>query len=92
MNDFLFRGTLEDLDPDVSLLSQLESERQFRKIIMIPSESQAPLAVREALASSFQNIYAEGYPDDETRWMSESEILDYAPRLAHFRRYIQKQD
>ena len=42
--------------------------------------------MREALGSAFQNIYAEGYPDEETRWMSEEEILDYPARLAHYRR------
>ncbi len=87
MTDYLFRGTLADLDPYVYELTQLEAERQYRKLILIPSESQAPLAVREALASAFQNIYAEGYPDEETRWMSEAEILDYPSRLAHYRRY-----
>jgi glycine hydroxymethyltransferase len=44
------------------------------------------MAVREALASAFQNIYAEGYPDEESRWMTEEEILDYPMRLAHYRR------
>ncbi len=87
MNDFLFRGSLAELDPAVYELTRLEAERQARKLILIPSESQAPLAVREALASAFQNIYAEGYPDEETRWMSEEEILDYPNRLAHYRRY-----
>jgi len=87
MSDFLFRGSLADLDPDVYELSQLEAERQARKLILIPSESQAPLAVREAMASAFQNIYAEGYPDEETRTMTEAELLDYPARLAHFRRY-----
>ncbi len=87
MSDFLFRGKLADLDPAVFDLTQLEAERQARKLILIPSESTAPLAVREALASAFQNIYAEGYPDEETRWMSEEEILDYPARLAHYRRY-----
>ncbi len=86
MPDFLFRGPLAKLDPDVHELTQLEAERQARKLILIPSESSAPLAVREALASAFQNIYAEGYPDEETRWMSEEEILDYPVRLAHYRR------
>ena len=62
MSDYLFRGTLADLDPEVYELTQIEAERQARKIILIPSESQAPLAVREAMASAFQNIYAEGYP------------------------------
>ncbi|MBI5351443.1 MAG: serine hydroxymethyltransferase [Chloroflexi bacterium] len=86
MSDFLFRGDLAKLDPDVFDLTQLEAERQARKLILIPSESTAPLAVREALASAFQNIYAEGYPDEESRWMTEEEILDYPARLADYRR------
>ena len=86
MPDFLFRGSLAKLDPDVYELTQLEAERQARKLILIPSESSAPLAVREALGSAFQNIYAEGYPDEDSRWMSEEEILDYPARLAHYRR------
>ena len=86
MSDFLVRGTLAELDPEVYELTQIESERQARKLILIPSESQAPLAVREAMASSFQNIYAEGYPDEDSRWMTEAEILDYPERLAWFRR------
>ncbi len=87
MSDFLFRGSLADLDPDVYQLTQIEAERQVRKLILIPSESQAPLAVREALSSAFQNMYAEGYPAEYTRRLSEEEILDYPARLAHFRRY-----
>ncbi len=87
MTDFLFRGSLADLDPEVYRLTQLEAERQARKLILIPSESQAPLAVREAMGSAFQNIYAEGYPDDEWRRMSEAELLDYDSRLAEYRRY-----
>src|SRR5512139_2959524 len=86
MSDFLFRGDLSDLDPDVDELIKLETERQARKLILIPSESTAPRAVREALGSVFQNIYAEGYPEEETRWMSEEEILDYPARLADYRR------
>lgn len=86
MSDFLFRGNLAKLDPDVYELTQLEQERQARKLILIASESTAPLAVREALSSAFQNIYAEGYPDEETRWMDDEEILDYPMRLAEYRR------
>jgi glycine hydroxymethyltransferase len=86
MTDFLIRGKLARLDPDVYQLTQLEAERQARKLILIPSESSAPLAVREALGSAFQNIYAEGYPDEATRWMTEEEILDYPARLAEYRR------
>lgn len=86
MPDYLFRGKLADLDPDVYELTQLEAERQARKLILIASESTAPMAVREALSSAFQNIYAEGYPDEESRWMTEEEILDYPMRLADYRR------
>jgi glycine hydroxymethyltransferase len=86
MSDFLFRGNLAKLDPDVYELTRVEAERQARKLILIPSESTAPMAVREALASAFQNIYAEGYPDEDTRWMSEAEILDYPARLGNYRR------
>jgi len=90
MEDFLFRGDLEELDPAIFELTQLEAERQYRKIILIPSETQAPMAVREALSSAFQNIYAEGYPREETRWMTENEIMDLPARLATFRRYADK--
>ncbi len=87
MTDFLVRGRLADLDPALFELLQIESERQYRRLILIPSESSAPLAVREALASAFQNIYAEGYPDDETRGQTEAEILDFERQLANYRRF-----
>lgn len=87
MPDHLIRGTLSEIDPEVHQLTRFETERQFRKLIMIPSESTAPQAVRESLGSVFQNLYAEGYPDDETRWMQESDLLDYPARLSDYRRY-----
>jgi glycine hydroxymethyltransferase len=39
------------------------------------------------MASVFQNLYAEGYPDEELREMTEGELLDYPQRLASYRRY-----
>src|SRR4030065_330472 len=87
MRDYLIRGDFAELDPAAHDLSQLEAERQRRKLILVPSEGSAPAAVRQAMASSFQNIYAEGYPDEETRRMVEQEILDYPARLAHYRRH-----
>ena len=87
MTDFLFRGTLAELDPALHQLIEYEAERQYRRLILIPSESSAPLAVREALASAFHNIYAEGYPSGYTRWLTEEEILDYDARLGYYRRY-----
>jgi glycine hydroxymethyltransferase len=85
--DFLFRGELKDLDESLYELLEIESERQYRKLILIPSESTAPLAVRETLSSAFQNIYAEGYPDEESRLFTEDQIFNYEEWLAHYRRY-----
>lgn len=87
MSDYLFRGSLQDFDPELSELAEIEAERQYRRLILIPSESTSPMAVREGLASAFQNIYAEGYPDESSRRLSEAEILDYGARLAHYRRF-----
>lgn len=87
MADFLFRGTMQDIDPDVFQLAEYEAERQIRRLILIPSESSSPQAIREALSTTFHNIYAEGYPDEATRRMAEDEILNYDARLGHYRRY-----
>ncbi|MBI5670812.1 MAG: serine hydroxymethyltransferase [Chloroflexi bacterium] len=88
--DFLFRGDLSELDPDVAELIRHETARQARYLILIPSESSVPAAVREALASSFHNLYAEGYPLDETRTLTQAEILDYNARLPEYRRFADK--
>ena len=84
--DFLFRGSLDELDNDVAELVRHETARQARTIIMIPSESTIPEAVREAVGSAFHNIYAEGYPSENMRHMDERDILDYETRLSEFRR------
>ncbi len=87
MTDFLFRGDLAELDPKLHELTEIEAERQFRKLILIPSESTSPMAVREALSTAFHNIYAEGYPSEHTRFLTEEEILDYDVRIPEDRRY-----
>ncbi len=87
MKDYLFRESLSALDPKLAELISLETERQGRKLIMIPSESIAPAAVHEAMASSFSHLYAEGYPDERTRRMTVHKILNYESELGHYRRY-----
>jgi glycine hydroxymethyltransferase len=87
MEDQLFRGSLADLDPEVFELTEFEAERQYRRLILIPSESTSPMAVRAALATAFHNIYAEGYPPEYTRNLPEGELFNYKTRLAEFRRY-----
>jgi len=86
MSDFLLRGNLHDIDPEVAQLVELEHARQVHKLVMIASESYVPAAVREAEGSVFQNIYAEGYPHADMRVQSEAEILDYERQLPFFRR------
>lgn len=85
--DFIFHGSVADLDPQLDHLLALEDERQASTIILIASESESPTAVSEAMGSSFGNIYAEGYPREESRQQTEAEILDIEMELARYRRY-----
>ncbi len=78
---------LEAVDPDIDLLIDFEEERQARKLIMIPSESMAPKAVRRALGSVFNNVYAEGYPPLRMTRDDEPRLLDIPHQLAYYRRY-----
>ncbi len=87
MTDFLFKKDVADYDQHLADLVEFENERQARRLIMIPSESMAPLAVRKLLGSSFQNIYAEGYPRPETRYQDEETIMDYGYQLGRYRRH-----
>lgn len=87
MYEFQHLKDLENIDPGLFELISLEEERQVRRLIMIPSESSTPVAVRESLGSIFTNIYAEGYPRPETQKYSEEEILDYTHMLGIYRRY-----
>ena len=86
MENYLFQGKLVDVDEAIANLIALEEERQKRKLIMIASESFAPESIRESLGSVFQNVYAEGYPDEKTRNFSEKEILDLNYSLGNYRR------
>ncbi len=88
--DFLFRGDLEELDPFMADLIRWEQERQARKLILIPSESYAPKAVREAEGSVFQNVYAEGYPPLRMTRDPEERLRDVAWQLAFYRRYADR--
>ena len=78
------------IDPDTDAIIGYEEERQARKLIMIPSESIAPLAVRQALGSVFNNVYAEGYPPLRMTRDDEETILDASHQLAYYRRYADR--
>ena len=81
---------LSELDPLIHRLIRAEEERQRDKIILIPSESLTPLAVREALGSAFTSIYAEGYPRAETLRTPEARLADFSEQMAYFRRYADR--
>ena len=85
-SDFLVRGSLATVDPDVARLIDHEQQRQFAKLIMIASESAAPESIREAEGSVLRNLYAEGYPHKSMHDQSEHEILDYEAQLPFYRR------
>ena len=85
--EFLPRGSLAKVDPDVQRLIRHEDERQRRRIILIASESICPEPVRSALASRFSNIYAEGYPSWRMTEAENTRPLDYVHHLAYYRRY-----
>ena len=89
-SDFLLRADLEEVAPFVADLIRWEEERQARKLILIPSESYAPKAVRQALGSVFQNIYAEGYPPLRMTRDPEERLRDVDWQLAFYRRYADR--
>ena len=78
---------LAEIDRVVEELAKAEERRQKEKIILIPSESLTPKAVREALGSAFTSIYAEGYPREETLRLPPARIADLSEQLAYYRRY-----
>lgn len=89
-NRFLFQEDIAALDPDLEFVLNLEEERQARKLIFIASESIAPPAVREALSSVLNNIYAEGYPSLRMTRFERGELLNYQQELAYHRRYADR--
>ena len=90
VSGLLEMNPLEVIDPEMAGLVALETERQARKLILIASESICPVAVREALATPFTNVYAEGLPHHLTVGRERDRVLDLARRMTHYRRYANR--
>jgi glycine hydroxymethyltransferase len=75
------------VDPDIDKTIRAETKRQHDKLILIPSESLTPLAVREALGSVFTSIYAEGYPPKRNATIANERLSDLDEEMAYYRRY-----
>jgi glycine cleavage system T protein len=86
-SDFLFTEDLSELDPDTDRIIAFEEERQANKIILIPSESLCPKAVRQALSCVFTNLYAEGYPSLRMTKYEREYLLDFKHQFSYHWRY-----
>ncbi len=89
-SNFLLEENLSKTDPDTDLIIDFEKDRQVKKLILIPSESICPRAVRQALGSVFTNLYAEGYPPLRMSRNEEKQLLDFKNQLAYYRRYADR--
>ncbi len=85
--DLALDRAVADVDPLVADLIEREHARQRDKLILIPSESLTPKPVRDALASPFTSIYAEGYAAAAMIREQEAALGDLDRQLARTRRY-----
>ncbi len=85
--DRYFGAGLGAIDEATERLIRLEERRQAARIILIPSESIAPQAVRQALGSVFNNVYAEGYPASRMMQDDAELLMDVEQQLSYYRRY-----
>jgi glycine hydroxymethyltransferase len=78
-----FDPSLEQTDPELSAMIRGETQRQFDKLRMIPSENYASRAVQEAMGSPLNNKYSEGYP--RKRYYEGQQFVDPIEELAQQR-------
>lgn len=71
---------MQNTDPEIFNVLQLELERQTHKLEMVASENFVSEAVLEAQGSILTNKYAEGYPG--RRYYGGCEYVDMAENLA----------
>ncbi len=90
MSDAVPHHSLLEFDPQTTALIAAEEKRQREKIILIPSESLTPPAVREALGSALTSVYAEGYPRRAMMELPSEQLADLDAQLASYRRYADR--
>jgi len=74
------RKFLQEVDPEIFGLERDELRRINEGLELIPSENFPSLAVLQAMASVFNNKYAEGYPGK--RYYGGNEFIDKVEKLA----------
>lgn len=75
-----FYSHIQDEDPEIFAALEGEDRRQSEGLELIPSENYVSRAVKEAMASSLTNKYAEGYPGK--RYYGGQEFTDAVETLA----------
>ncbi len=74
---------VEDIDPEIAKIIELEQQRQEESLELIASENFTSAAVMEAQGSVLTNKYAEGLPG--RRYYGGCEFVDQAENLARER-------
>nr|KJB29375.1 hypothetical protein B456_005G097200 [Gossypium raimondii] len=74
---------LEEIDPEIANIIELEKARQWKGLELIPSENFTSLSVMQAVGSVMTNKYSEGYPG--ARYYGGNEYIDMAESLCQTR-------
>ncbi|TSC63683.1 MAG: glycine hydroxymethyltransferase, partial [Parcubacteria group bacterium Gr01-1014_106] len=75
-----FYSHIQEEDPEIFAALVGEDKREAEGLELIPSENYVSRAVKEAMASSLTNKYAEGYPGK--RYYGGQEFTDKVETLA----------
>jgi glycine hydroxymethyltransferase len=65
---------LQQIDPEIFEILELEKQRQRESIVLIPSENFTSASVMQVLGSVLQNKYSEGYPNQ--RYYGGNQFID----------------
>lgn len=76
-------SSLEEVDPEIADIIELEKARQWKGLELIPSETFTSLSVMQAVGSIMTNKYSEGYPG--ARYYGGNEYIDMAETLCQKR-------
>ncbi|CAN6482291.1 unnamed protein product [Victoria cruziana] len=74
---------LEEIDPEIADIIELEKARQWKGFELIPSENFTSVSVMQAVGSVMTNKYSEGYPG--ARYYGGNEYIDMAESLCQKR-------
>ncbi|KAE8724997.1 Serine hydroxymethyltransferase [Hibiscus syriacus] len=74
---------LDEIDPEIANIIELEKARQWKGLELIPSENFTSVSVMQAVGSVMTNKYSEGYPG--ARYYGGNEYIDMAESLCQKR-------